>query len=379
MEAQGNSQMPKNAHHMAITLALLLIAFVVLLIGIVRLFAYNLRPNGANVYNALNQIPANNLNITSANVSNTSSILFNYTNNNISAGAEFSENSTIEYMLQMINGERLQYGLQSVTLSNEPSAQFHANSMLNNDYFSHWDPYGMKPYMRYTILGGNQSVDENVAYKAYLYEECLGKNCNIEQVNVTYALSQMENSMLYNDSLCCNNGHRKNILDPNHNEVSIGIAYNKTNVYLVEDFIDNYINWIGGGPNISNQNVTLQGYMLHGARISDIGITYDPAPLNMTRAELDNTSSYGYGQQIAGVTYGNYYYPVIATIYASTYHIEKNYFDIAFNMSTLEHKYGAGAYTLMIYMNNSTDGTFLGGTHTIFINNSLEPYIPSRA
>jgi hypothetical protein len=34
------------------------------------------------------------------------------------------------------------------------------------------------------------------------------------------------------------NGHRMNILNPNHQNVSLGIAYNLNNVVLVEDFED---------------------------------------------------------------------------------------------------------------------------------------------
>src|SRR5690242_9097656 len=56
--------------------------------------------------------------------------------------------SLYEYALSLINNDRAQYGLSPVTLSNEPSAQQHSQSMLDNHYFSHWDMYGMKPYMR---------------------------------------------------------------------------------------------------------------------------------------------------------------------------------------------------------------------------------------
>ncbi len=85
----------------------------------------------------------------------------------------------------------------------------------------------MKPYMRYTLLGGNGVVDENIAY---MY--------NSSGINAVNALKEMEYNFMYNDYNCCNNGHRKNILTPQHNEVSIGVAFNATSVYLVEDFIN---------------------------------------------------------------------------------------------------------------------------------------------
>ena len=39
-----------------------------------------------------------------------------------------------------------------------------------------------------------------------------------------------------NDSECCGNGHRDNILNSFHNRVSIGVSYDATHVYFVEDF-----------------------------------------------------------------------------------------------------------------------------------------------
>ena len=54
-------------------------------------------------------------------------------------------------------------GLTNVTLSAIDSAQLHAENLLDNNYFSHWDLNGYKPYMRYTLAGGSGSVSENCA------------------------------------------------------------------------------------------------------------------------------------------------------------------------------------------------------------------------
>ena len=108
--------------------------------------------------------------------------------------------SLYQYALSLINNDRAQYGLAPVTLSNEPSAQQHSQSMLDNNYFSHWDTYGMKPYMRYTLLGGTQGVAENIAYQS-------GSSCTLlfcsGNINPQNALQEMEYSMMYNDSACC--------------------------------------------------------------------------------------------------------------------------------------------------------------------------------
>src|SRR5579862_1491804 len=69
------------------------------------------------------------------------------------------------YSLNLINQDRANFNLTSVTLSPIISAQQHACSMEQNGYFSHWDVQGYKPYMRYSILNGTGAVEENVAYE----------------------------------------------------------------------------------------------------------------------------------------------------------------------------------------------------------------------
>ena len=75
---------------------------------------------------------------------------------NTSNASSYSPAQIIQFALSNINSERSQFGLQPVTLSNVTSGQQHSDSMLYYGYFSHWDPFGMKPYMRYTLLGGTR-------------------------------------------------------------------------------------------------------------------------------------------------------------------------------------------------------------------------------
>ena len=298
------------------------------------------------------------------------------------------QNQTIAYALSLINQDRNKYGLSNVTLAPETSGQQHAQSMLQYHYFSHWDIFGLKPYMRYTLLGGRQAVSENVAY---IYDS--------RGINVFNAISQMEYNMMYNDLQCCNNGHRDNILDPTHDQVSIGVAYNATTIYFDEDFIDNYTTWFYGTPTYSNGAVKLQGTLMAPYQVSQVEISYDPQVMNMTVAQLDNTSSYSYGNVTAGIGYTSngkiYSFPGIDTINASTYVVQGQKFDIAFNMSSQVAKQGAGEYTVMLWITNGTAGAqtqchnvtregvgirycnnFLASTYTVFINNRGQQYTP---
>jgi hypothetical protein len=190
----------------------------------------------------------------------------------------------------------------------------------------------------------------------------------------------MNNQMLYNDSICCGNGHRNNTLDPNHNQVSIGVAYNKTTVYLVEDFVNNYIQWLNGTPGILSTDpvIYLNGQTTGGTAFSFIQVNYDPTPQNLSDGSLSETKSYDQGQPVAGVAYGPYYYENVQTIYATKYNVKGNYFNVQFNLSSVVKNYGAGVYTIDLFLTNSTGGKFLGTTYSIFIDGSGNAYTPDN-
>lgn len=307
---------------------------------------------------------------------------FNFPNSSSSYSQKVNSSYITNYTLALINKDRQAYGLPNVTLSPITSAQQHADSMLQYGYFSHWDIYGMKPYMRYTLVGGLGAVQENVAFTKSGVKACLGSICNsFGNLNLTNAIAQMEYSMVYNDSICCKNGHRYNILNPYHNQVSIGIAYNSTTVYLVEDFINNYIDWFNNTPSInSNNEVTLEGDISQGYKLSTIEMSYDSPVANMTIQQLDSTSEYGYGQPIAGIVGSPLdYYSSIATIVADNYYTKGNDFLVSFNINKLIQSNGPGEYTVEVWLNDTNTGnTTIGSTYTIFINSNGKAYSPSN-
>ena len=141
-----------------------------------------------------------------------------------------------DYALGLINSDRADFGLNAVALSPNEVAQQHADSMLRFSYFSHFDTQGLKPYMRYTLLGGKGAMAENIAY-VFNPIPVYTTTSAVEGV-----LRTLEHEMMYNDSSCCHDGHRLNILTSLHNQVSIGVAYDGSYVYFVEDFENYYVN-----------------------------------------------------------------------------------------------------------------------------------------
>lgn len=299
----------------------------------------------------------------------------------------------VNFTLNLINSERATAGLCPVTLSSIPSAQQHADDMYYFNYFSHWDVQDFKPYMRYTMLGGEGYAEENAGINAcssyYVYAvhpNASSSGCNLQSVE--YAINSSEYSMMYQDSYCCNNGHRDNILNPFHNRVSIGIAFGTTGaalglVFFVEDFENDYI--VNSSGSISGSIVTLQG-STQNIMGGSIAIAYDPTPtfLNYTDLHPMNCAfispdaeeheppacryvgAYDPGQIIGTTcswcgTWDN------MTMKVWQQDSSSGDFKIVFDISKLQSIYGNGVYTLYLfpagkYVNPITSlSIFVGG------------------
>jgi uncharacterized protein YkwD len=256
----------------------------------------------------------------------------------------------VNYALALINSDRQSHGLQNVTLSSVTSGQEHANEMLAHGYFSHWDLNGYKPYMRYTLAGGRGSVAENCAW--------MWSTGSITDIKGT--LSSLEHSMMYDDA-SSNWGHRDNILEPSHNKVSIGIAYDRSHVYLVQDFEDDYVSWTTISS--SGGQVRMQGALAEqGIQLSQVGIYYDQvSPL--TTQQLSNSPYQGsynsgtyVGQVLSPPPEGSYYQQPSEGILieASSWTQTGQNFDIVFNLTQAFAHSGAGVYTLYLWTDSNT-------------------------
>lgn len=274
------------------------------------------------------------------------------------------------YSLTIINEDRASAGLSPVVLSPIPSAQQHADSMLENDYFSHWDTQGYKPYMRYTILNGTGFVEENVAYESTTLPTFLSTS------SVESAIGSLEWQMMNNDSACCQNGHRDNILTSFHNRVSIGVAYNSNSVYFVEDF-ETYLTTLSL-PIEQGNVVTLGGNTSGTIDPNSALIFYDPPPQPLTSFQLDNEyyGSYDQGTFLGGVV------PPCSGIFsrclefaqgvteqASVWQVSGTSIDIQFSLANFVQKNGNGVYTVYLLQGSQENPEYLTSI-SIFVSNS---------
>jgi len=245
----------------------------------------------------------------------------------------------VNYALSQVNKDRLEHGRSNVSLSSIDSGQRHADNMLRHQFFSHWDTNGYKPYMRYTLVGGQGSVAENVAWQ---YSSV--------PFDLKEAIRSLEWEMMYNDSEW-DWGHRDNILNSFHNKVSIGIAYDNYNLYFVQDFENDYISW--STMSIAQNGEVLMSGSFRSRELSldSINIFYDPLPSNLTSDQLEKApynGGYGAGTFV-GMTLPSGWESVEGiTITAQTWVQTSSTFQIRFNLSSAFKAHGKGVYTLYL-------------------------------
>ena len=273
------------------------------------------------------------------------------------------------YALQRINVDRGANGTGPVALGYNQAAQQHADSMLYYGYFSHFDTQGYKPYMRYSLLGGRGADYENVAFFSYSVDHFTSTPA------VEEAIKELESSMVYNDSACCSNGHRFNILNPLHNIVSIGVAYDGKVLYFDEEFENDYINLNFTSTPSSAANpysVTMTGTLTQRvAAPNSIYIAYDGTPSAETPAQLSSgPHEYGPGTLVGGVLPPDFLggcpqFTQGITVCASTWKFSSSGVDIAFSLQKFVANYGAGVYT--VYLITGSDTSSAVATISVFV------------
>ncbi|MCX6653991.1 MAG: CAP domain-containing protein [Candidatus Bathyarchaeota archaeon] len=248
------------------------------------------------------------------------------------------------YALSEINVERSKAGLRNVTLSPIDCAQGHADEMLQGKYLSHWGFNGSKPYMRYTSAGGRGLVAENAAYIS-----------STGTLDAYRSIHELNWSMVYNDS-GSNWGHRDNLLNPEHNRVSIGVAFDGSTLSLVQDFEDYYFTVVEVKQSGSVVSLTYTS-TISGWKPEQVGVYYDSLPQLLTKEELSSppyNGSYGSGELVGGVVPKGYHLNQGVTVNASSWSTTGSTLSTSFDLSKIFSTRGVGVYTLYIADSSGT-------------------------
>ena len=187
-------------------------------------------------------------------------------------------------LLQLTNQHRTATGVPPVKMGNNPAAQLHVEAALEGCYSSHWDRWGLKPNHRYTLTGGTGYDGENGNGLDYCVTPSDGYSPPPSpERRIAEAVDDWMNSP----------GHRRNMLNPSHTELNIGIAYDQYNTVMAQHFASDYVRY-DQRPNIDSQGVLALSATVSRATLSlsntvNVQIAYDPPPRALTRGQLSYT------------------------------------------------------------------------------------------
>jgi len=285
----------------------------------------------------------------------------------------YSHAELVAYALQLINSDRQNAGLPPVELSDNQAAQVHAEDMLKVRTLSHYMTDGEKPYMVYTKYGGLGYVAQNAAFQGYQdISQCNNLDTICNAIDPKQAIQQAEYDMMNNDQ-ASNWGHRDNILDKDHTNVSIGIAYDQYSFYMTQNFENNYIDYTS--PITENNGIVSFSGNLKSGSIQGIGVYYDNLPTPQIYQEHKGDGFYELGDKLATVEQppqaDEYYPPGNETFEVADKWLQQgNYASISFDLSPLVTM--PGVYTVVVYLQDS-DGQFPVTSYSITKSSPMVP------
>jgi hypothetical protein len=153
--------------------------------------------------------------------------------------------------LEFINGRQFNFSsnrgsdclsLDPVVMSTIDSAQRKTDNLMQVcGAITHWDTNGMKPYMLYSLAGGQGSVAE-AAGGMFALDDDPNVVFYWTEDNLKAVIRENIDGMLYHDSHA-DWGHRDTLLDPFANKVNIGVSATEDCFSFMIHMERDYIEW----------------------------------------------------------------------------------------------------------------------------------------
>jgi uncharacterized protein YkwD len=188
--------------------------------------------------------------------------------------------------VRLINRDRAKFGLAPVQLDAQVSvmADAYCRAQIRNGTTGHFTTDGEAPYMRYSFAGGNDGVSENAA--------AWSANYGFSDVALYDMLRRSEAAMMA--EVAPHDGHRRTILDPAATHVGIGLAWEKGEFRMTQEFIRHYVEWLRPLPRrVTNaQPVLCSGHAVKGYDIEAITVHHEPLPQPMAAVTANAIQTY---------------------------------------------------------------------------------------
>jgi uncharacterized protein YkwD len=191
-----------------------------------------------------------------------------------------------EQLHRVVNIERGAAGLSSLDLDEFACSvcERHSLEMVEDNFLSHWDRNGQKPYQYYSLAGGIDAVAENVS---------ASEGLSPIRTDVITDLIAMHLRMY--EEQPPNDGHRKSMLAPQHTHVGFGVARRDHSLRLTELYISRYVEVEAGSRNPNRHGVVnLRGRLLNPKHtLQQAEVFYEPMPERPSLEWLRTPRSYG--------------------------------------------------------------------------------------
>jgi uncharacterized protein YkwD len=188
--------------------------------------------------------------------------------------------------VRLINRDRAKFGLAPVQLDAQVSvvADAYCRAQIRNGTTGHFTTDGEAPYMRYSFAGGNDGVSENAA--------AWSANYGFSDSALYDMLRRSEAAMMA--EVAPHDGHRRTILDPAATHVGIGLAWEKGEFRMTQEFIRHYVEWLRPLPRrVTNaQPVLCSGHAVKGYDVEAITVHHEPLPQPMAAVTANAIQTY---------------------------------------------------------------------------------------
>jgi hypothetical protein len=138
--------------------------------------------------------------------------------------------------------------------------------------------------MRYSFAGGNDGVSENAAAWSanYVFNE-----------RALYEMSRRSQDAMMAE-MPPHDGHKRTMLDPHATHVGIGLAWERGEFRLVQEFVRRYIDWTKPLPRRANvaDTVITAGRPIRDAEVEGISVHFEPMPESMPAHVANAFESY---------------------------------------------------------------------------------------
>ncbi|HXH41978.1 MAG TPA: hypothetical protein VNN08_25360, partial [Thermoanaerobaculia bacterium] len=163
-------------------------------------------------------------------------------------------------------------------------ADAYCRAQIRDGTTGHFTTDGEAPYMRYSFAGGNDGVSENAA--------AWSANYGFSDRALYDMLRRSEAAMMAETAP--HDGHRRTILDPAATHIGIGMAWEKGEFRLTQEFIRRYVNWIRPLPRkaTASEPILCSGRAVNGYDVEAITVHHEPFPQPIAAVTANAIATY---------------------------------------------------------------------------------------